>query len=78
MLLLGTQKVYIALLVLHNIPILSIDFWDIKWEQNLIKIPLVEEQDKYPVKIVNADTVYELGTWSKNPQFYLKKITCLG
>ena len=77
MLLLGTQKVYIALLFLHNIPILSIDFWDIKLQQNLIKISLVEERNKYPVKIFNADTVYELDTWSQNPQFYLKKITCL-
>ena len=76
MLLLGTQKVYIALLFLHNIPILSIDFWDIKLQQNLIKISLVEERNKYPVKIFNADTVYELDTWSQNPQFYLKKITC--
>ena len=77
MLLVGTQKVYIALLFLHNIPILSIDFWNIKWQQTLIKIPLVEEQNKYAGKIVNADTVYELDTWSKNPQFYLKRIFCL-
>ena len=35
--------------------------------------PLVEDQKKYPAKIVNAYIVYELDTWSTDLSFYIKK-----
>ena len=72
MLLVGNQKKYIRLNLLHNIR-----RFKYKIEIQFNKSVLVGEQNNYATKIVNACIMYDSDNWSKNPLNSFKLKTCL-